>query len=73
VGERRYVAVGVTRYYNISGVGKYLREGILKQTTEDLRAVQAWIDELRQYRQGVSSDEVEADDGPQIGASISMP
>lgn len=39
----------------------YLIEGIPKQDDESLRALQAWIDELLDYRQGVAPDEIEAD------------
>lgn len=33
------------------GLPKYLREGIPKQSNENLRAVQEWIDELLEYQQ----------------------
>jgi hypothetical protein len=48
------------------GLPKYVREGIPKQSSEDLRAVQEWIDELIEYRQDVALDEIEASDGESI-------
>ncbi|WP_336328499.1 DUF6788 family protein [Halovenus sp. HT40] len=50
------------------GLPKYLREGIPKQSSEDLRAVQDWIDDLIEYRQDVSPDDIEAGDGESIEA-----
>ena len=47
---------------------KYLREGIPKQSNVDLRAVQAWIDELIEYREDVDAEEITAGEGESIEA-----
>ena len=38
---------------------KYLSEGIPKQDDSTLRDLQAWIDELIEYRADISADEIE--------------
>ncbi|CCQ34986.1 hypothetical protein HLRTI_003105 [Halorhabdus tiamatea SARL4B] len=45
---------------------KYIVEGIPKQSNESLRDLQAWIDQLIEYREAVSAEDIEADDGEEI-------
>jgi len=40
---------------------KYLVEGVPKQDDSALRDLQAWIDELIEYRTDISVDEIEVD------------
>ena len=38
---------------------KYLAEGVPKQDNSTLRDLQAWIDELIEYRSDISANEIE--------------
>jgi hypothetical protein len=45
---------------------KYIVDGVPKQSNESLRDLQAWIDELIEYRNDLSVEDIEADEGEMI-------
>jgi hypothetical protein len=45
---------------------KYLAEGIPKQDTDELIAIQEWIEELKDYRENISPEEINAADNEEI-------
>lgn len=47
-------------------IPKYLPEGVPTQNTETLQDLQAWIDDLLEYRAAVSAAESESDEGEAI-------
>jgi hypothetical protein len=50
------------------GLPKYLADGVPKQDDADLRALQDWIDELLDYRQDVTAEDINAGEGESIAA-----
>ena len=47
---------------------QYIIDGVPKQDTESLHNLQAWIDEILEYRHEISPDEIEADPNESIEA-----
>jgi len=45
---------------------KYIVEGVPKQDNSSLRDLQAWIDQLIEYREDVSAEDIEANEGEAI-------
>lgn len=45
---------------------KYIIEGVPKQDNESLRDLQAWIDDIVDYRNDISAEDIEADEGEKI-------
>lgn len=48
------------------GLPQYIVDGVPKQSDEDLRALQDWIDELLEYREDLSIDDLDVDENESI-------
>jgi len=48
------------------GLPQYIVDGVPKQTDEDLRALQDWIDDLLEYRKDLSIEDLDLDENESI-------